>query len=126
MRPGLDSGLYSLVSKRRHCLTMPETVTTLDSGLKIYMERNLGSQIIAELSEGVEVQLGTCTISDGREWLEATVGGAVGYVLAPSARGHTTLRPPDQSLMESASRLPSPDKPSAQSALQSPQDTYVC
>ena len=93
---------------------MPETVKTLDNGLKVYMEPDLGSQIIAELTEGAEVQLGACTISDGREWLEATVGGALGYVLAPSARGHTTLRPPEPSLRESVPGLRPSAEPPAQ------------
>ena len=76
---------------------MPETVKTVDNSLKIYKDRDLGSQIITELEEGVEVKLGACTIHECREWLEATVGDAVGYVLAPSARGHTTLSPPNPS-----------------------------
>ncbi len=67
-------------------------VTTTDDTLQVYREHDLDSDVIARLANGVEIQFGTAVQSEGRAWIEANIdGGNVGWVLASSARGHTTL-----------------------------------
>jgi hypothetical protein len=67
------------------------TVTTTDDDLTLYKERDLSSSVIARVSKGRKIQLGAPELIDGREWMAATLDNSVGYVLGPSARGHTTL-----------------------------------
>jgi len=67
-------------------------VTTTDDMLQVYQDRDLSMNAVAQLSKGSEIQLGAATMHEGREWMEAILeDGRVGYVLGPSARGHTTL-----------------------------------
>jgi hypothetical protein len=68
------------------------TVTASDDTLELYQARDLGSAVIAKLAKGSRIDLGTPIEWNGREWMQATLDdGTVGYVLAPSARSHTTL-----------------------------------
>jgi hypothetical protein len=70
----------------------PRTVTTTDSALEIYADRNLNSAVFARIPTGVEVELGETTLFEDREWIQARLKDrTAGYVLAPSARGHTTF-----------------------------------
>src|SRR5262249_40670446 len=53
--------------------------------------RDLSSSVIATLPKGSSIQLGALEESGGQEWIEATLEeGRIGYVLGPSALGHTT------------------------------------
>lgn len=71
---------------------MPATVTTLDDTLQVYREPDLTSAVIVQLQKGTQIDLGAAAIHEGREWITATLNGeTAGYVLGPSARGHTTL-----------------------------------
>jgi hypothetical protein len=71
---------------------MRQKVTTIDNALQVYREPDLASSPIAQVSKGIELQLGAATVHEGREWMEATLeDGRAGYVLGPNARSHTTL-----------------------------------
>jgi hypothetical protein len=70
---------------------MPEKVTTIDDALRVYRERNLGSELLPQIPAGVEIQLGSASMVEDREWIEVTIPSHVGYALGPSLRGHTTL-----------------------------------
>ncbi|MGH9583556.1 MAG: hypothetical protein ACRD4O_11530 [Bryobacteraceae bacterium] len=71
---------------------MLQRVTTTDDALDVYGDHDVSSKIIAHARKGSEIQLGIGAIDDGREWMEAILeDGTAGYVLGPSARGHTTL-----------------------------------
>jgi hypothetical protein len=72
---------------------MTQIVKTTDDALQIYQDRDFGSPVVANLQKDVEIQLGAQSIHEGRQWIEASLtgGGVSGYVLGPSARGHTTL-----------------------------------
>ena len=73
---------------------MPRKVTTTDDTLQIYQDRDLGSNVVVRVPKGTDIQIGAVTFHEGREWMEATLGDrSAGYVLGPSARGHTTLMP---------------------------------
>src|SRR5665213_778550 len=65
---------------------------TTDDTLQIYQARDLNSNVIARLPSNLEIQLGEIIVFEGREWIEVAVeSGVTGYVLGPSARGHTTF-----------------------------------
>src|SRR5689334_14985202 len=89
---------------------MSQRVTAIDDALQIYSDRDLNSTVIAHVHKGVEIQLGSITSFEGRQWIEANMEDKVGYVLGPSARGHTTFESvpvplkeePGQSLIEVA------------------------
>src|ERR1022692_3904464 len=67
-------------------------VNTIDDFLQILADRDVNSEVLASLPKGAAVELGEASQFDGREWMQATVKeGTSGFVLAPSARGHTTL-----------------------------------
>lgn len=69
-----------------------KTVITTDDSLRILADRNLSSDVLALVPKGTEIELGGTSTLDGREWIQAKLkSGRSGYVLAPSARGHTTL-----------------------------------
>jgi hypothetical protein len=71
---------------------MPKTVTSTDDGLQIFAARDLDSNVLARIPKDVEVELGDTSIVEGREWFQATLkDGTSGFVLAPSARGRTSL-----------------------------------
>lgn len=70
---------------------MPAKAITIDSTLRLYRERDPDSSVVAQLPKGAAIELGSATVVEGREWIEATVEDKVGYVLGPSVRGHTTL-----------------------------------
>lgn len=58
-----------------------------DSGIDILLSRDLSSGVIAHLSKGELLRLGSSTEIDGREWFEAETGTKVrGYALGPSIR----------------------------------------
>lgn len=77
---------------------MPRIVTTTDDALQIFVARAIDSSVLARIPKGVEVELGDACTIENREWMEAELkDGTSGFVLAPTARGHTTLaseRPP--------------------------------
>lgn len=65
-------------------------VKTLDGTLMLYQGRDLRSSVISRLPAEAEIQLGSRSEVDGREWLEARLpNGTGGYVLGASARSHT-------------------------------------
>lgn len=69
-----------------------QKVTTTDDTLQIYRCTDLSSNVVARVPSGHVIELGDVEECDGREWISATLeDGTVGYLLAPSARGHTTL-----------------------------------
>lgn len=71
---------------------MLQKVTATDDLLEVYQDRDLGSRVIAQLTKGLEIQLGEASVHEGREWIEVTLqNGSAGFVLGPGARGHTTL-----------------------------------
>ncbi len=71
---------------------MPKTVTTTDDTLQVFAARDLESNMLVRIPTGAEVELGETGTVEGREWIQATLkDGTSGFVLAPSARGHTTL-----------------------------------
>src|SRR5258707_7068820 len=77
---------------RAAAVTPIEKITTIDEALQVYSDRDLNSAVVAQLSKGVEIHLGSSTIFEGRQWIEATVEGAnSGFLLYSSACGHTTL-----------------------------------
>lgn len=85
-----DQGLDNSVGPGRSRAS--RTVTTIDDSLQILADRGLNADIVASLPKGTEVELGETSTVDGREWIAAKLkAGASGFVLAPSARGHTTL-----------------------------------
>ena len=78
-----------------------QTVTTTDGTLEVYGACDLSSAVLARLAKNVEIQIGPPVVIQGREWMQATLAdGNLGYVLAPSARGHTTLQESRVSLVE--------------------------
>lgn len=87
--PSLSSSQsYNSVRSPRSILA--QKVTTTDDTLQLYQSCDLSSNVIAQVSEGAEIQLGAGTVHQGREWMEGTLeDGRVGYVLGPSVRGHT-------------------------------------
>jgi len=96
---------------------MPQPVITTDDMLQVYQDRDLDSTVIAHLAKGVEIQLDAATVHEGRQWMAATLeDGSVGYVLGPSAHGHTTLgesqlvtKPPGGPLVAKPSDGPCPN-----------------
>ena len=72
---------------------MLQKVTTTDDMLQVYQDRDVSSRVIVQARRGAEIHLGAATVHEGREWMEAIIEDNVGYVLGPSARGHTTLGP---------------------------------
>jgi hypothetical protein len=67
-------------------------VTTTDDRVTVYQTRDLNSSVIAQLPKDQEIRLRGAEQFDGREWMETVLrDGRAGYVLAPNARGHTTL-----------------------------------
>jgi len=69
-----------------------QVVNTIDDFLQILADRDVNSEVLASLPKGAAVELGEASQLGGREWMQATVKeGTSGFVLAPSARGHTTL-----------------------------------
>lgn len=82
---------------------MLRKVTATDDTVQIYQCRDLDSSVIAHVPQGHQIQLGTAEVFEGREWVEAILeDGTVGYILGPTARGHTTFgvtlslaKPPD-------------------------------
>jgi hypothetical protein len=69
-----------------------KTVTTTDDTLQIFAARDLDSNVLTRVPKAVEVVLGDAMTVEGREWIQATLkDGTSGFVLAPSARGHTSL-----------------------------------
>jgi hypothetical protein len=71
---------------------MPKTATTTDGTLQIFAACDLDSSALARIPNGVEVELGDTITVEGREWIQARLkDGTAGFVLAPSARGHTSL-----------------------------------
>jgi len=66
-------------------------VMTTDDTLHVYRERDLSSAVMCRVSKGIDIWLNAAIEFEGREWMQSTVGTDVGYVLASSARGHTTL-----------------------------------
>jgi hypothetical protein len=71
---------------------MQKIVTTVDDMLQIFSARDLESSVLARIPKGVDLQLDEPTTVEGREWMQAMLNdGTFGFVLAPSARGHTTL-----------------------------------
>lgn len=71
---------------------MPQKVTTTDDTVQVFRERDLRSRPMARLGAGTQIQLGAVTAFEGREWIEVVINDLnVGYVLGPTAHGHTTL-----------------------------------
>ena len=69
---------------------MPKVMTT-DDVLVVYQNRSLGSAPI-QVPKGAEIRLGPSVVHEGREWMDTTLpDGTTGFVLGPTARGHTTL-----------------------------------
>ena len=107
-----DEGIDSAV--RPHTSIQSRTVTALDDSVQIFADRNLTSNIVASLPKGTEVELGDTSAVDGREWIKATLkNGILGFVLGPSARGHTTLAAErtlfaDREVSSPESKLPPP------------------
>lgn len=67
-------------------------VRTTDDSLVVYENRDFSSTVIAKLAKDTILELGSAEESDGRAWIAVTIeNGRKGYVLSPSARGHTTL-----------------------------------
>jgi hypothetical protein len=82
---------------------MPRTVTTIDDTLRIFAACDLGSNVLARISKGAEIELGETTAFEGREWIRVVLkDGTSGWVLAPSVRGHTTLAAERAILVERA------------------------
>jgi hypothetical protein len=76
-------------------------VTTTDNTLEIFSARNLNSKLSMEVPAGMELDLDEITIFEGRQWIEVTArDGAAGFVLAPAARGHTSLGDEDKALRD--------------------------
>jgi hypothetical protein len=90
----------------------PQKVTTLDDTLQVFRERDLSSTVIARLPKGIEIVLSASTVFEGRDWIEATIEGVdSGYVLYPSARGHTTLEPSARPIVQVGLPIPVLQKP---------------
>ena len=83
---------------------MGTRVSTVNDTLLLYQACDLGSNVITKLAKGSRMELSTAEEVGGREWMQAILeDGTVGYVLAPSARSHTTLA------TTSSSSLPPPN-----------------
>jgi hypothetical protein len=66
-------------------------VRTIDDTLAVFHARDLNSTQVCRLPEGTEFTLGHTSEIEGRRWIEALLpDGIRGYVLGPSALGHTT------------------------------------
>lgn len=66
-------------------------VRTIDDTLAVFHARDLNSAQVCRLAEGREITLGHTSEFEGRQWAEALLpDGIRGYVLGPSALGHTT------------------------------------
>lgn len=69
-----------------------QRIRTLDDSLRVFQNHDLNSDVIRQIPQGLEIQLGAATEIDGREWIEANLpDGAVGYVLGSSVRSHTAV-----------------------------------
>jgi hypothetical protein len=69
-------------------------VTVTEDSLPVYQDRDLTSTVIAQVprGHGIKTRLDVAKDRVGREWMEANLpDGRVGYILATSARGHTTF-----------------------------------
>jgi hypothetical protein len=66
-------------------------VRTTDDTLALFHARDSNSSQVFRLPEGREFTLGQTSEFEGRQWVEALLpDGVRGYVLGPSALGHTT------------------------------------
>jgi hypothetical protein len=66
-------------------------VKTIDNTLAVFHARDLASAQVCRLPEGTELTLGHTSEFEGRQWIEALLpDGICGYVVGPSAMGHTT------------------------------------
>jgi hypothetical protein len=66
-------------------------VKTIDDTVVIFHARGLTSAHVCQLSKGAELALGQTSELEGRLWVHALLpDGVSGYVLGPSALGHTT------------------------------------
>ena len=64
-------------------------VRTLDGEMILYKNCDLKSAIVGSLTSGIEIQLGSVSVVDGREWVEAALpNGDRCYALGPSVRSH--------------------------------------
>ena len=65
-------------------------VRTFDDGLVVYEGCDVNSAVISRPLKGSEIQLGSSSEIEEREWLEAALhDGKRGYILASSARSHS-------------------------------------
>lgn len=63
-------------------------VKTLDSALVVYRNCDLKSSAIS-VPGATEIQLGSMSLVDGREWVEVTLpSGHRGYAIGPNVRSH--------------------------------------
>ena len=61
-----------------------QSVTITEGNLQVYQARDLNSAVVTRLPKGMEIQIGTGEVFEGREWMEASLGTAtIGYVLGP-------------------------------------------
>lgn len=87
----LRGGTPTSVPTSVGCPLAGRKVRTLDDALLVYQDRDLSSGVVARPPNGTEVQLGSLSELDGREWLEAVLpNGDKGYVLGVSVRSHAT------------------------------------
>lgn len=70
-------------------------VKTTDDSVTIHSKPDIASEVIARLSNGVDLWLGDAIVFGEREWMEAAAGSNTGYVLAPTVRSHTNLLDPN-------------------------------
>lgn len=89
---------------------MPKTVAATDDTLQVFTDRKLDSNVLARIAKGEEVELGETYVFEGREWIRVTIrDGTSGWVLAPSARSHTTLAAESRSFAELAAMATTSD-----------------
>lgn len=78
---GLQALSASLLANRK--------VKTLDGQVTVYKSCELKSAVVNSPPKGTEIQLGSISVIDGREWVEAILpNGDRGYALSPNLRSH--------------------------------------
>ena len=90
-------------------------VKTVDNALRLFCQRDLISPS-QPLGMGVEIQLGTVSVLDGREWVEVALpDGSFNFALGPAVRSHTDMPTEIRNIRQEVAAqpisTPTPDAP---------------
>jgi type IV pilus assembly protein PilA len=90
-------------------------VKTVDNALRLFCQRDLISPS-QPLDKGVEIQLGTVSVLDGREWVEVALpDGSFNFALGSAVRSHTDMPTEIRNIRQEVAAqpvsAPTPDAP---------------